>query len=715
MSVSAALEAQDVALRADGGALFAAALVRAAPVGRPADSPGTGVVVLPDARGLHPDDVAVARRFAAAGVDAIVVDHFGRTAGPRDWRQSFEWQAHFALVRSDDVASAVAAAAAYLRSPDGGAAGAVISVGFGFGGTQSLLQAAGGHGLAGVVGVGGWPNPPLPDGAPAPIERVAEFACPVLGLFGWLDPGVSPTWIIAFEQALANAAVPHELAMYRRTGAGFLDRRPDEFPEAAADGWDRVLGFVRALGSGASPRLARYVVVGELGEPPTPTPPASVQAEHPDETPLALSRSKGEQPSPSTGSGRAARAAGTSACSPLAAPTAPTEPHATASSDPAVSVSPPGVVAGTGAAYFPPPEPAGGWRVLGDRREIAARGLDPDRLDELADWMATLQYPAPYPPSPWGLLVVKDGWIVAERYDQPGTRYRPLGIASIGKSLSSLAFGQWLEAGRRGEAAVRLDLDAPVYDRRYLPEGFPLSDPRKAAITFRQVLTHTSGIKPEWDTRGGEGFRFVEYTVGHSALYPDSAPLAFDPGTGYGYSSVAFNHLAVAAPHVTGRHLYEQVRDHILGPIGAESAAWRLPDGEYFGYEDPDGRYMPGSGGPHLTARDLARYAYLHLHRGQWGGRSVVPAWYMDEVRQVVRLSEAQPIDYGLGFGTNDQLGLSADLPRTAVVLSGNGLNIALVVPDWNLVVVRTSRVYWVLDGAAVRRELIRRVLAAIR
>src|SRR3954468_2174728 len=47
----------------------------------PATPPGAGVVILPDIRGLHPYYVALAERFAEAGLAAVAIDWFGRTAG----------------------------------------------------------------------------------------------------------------------------------------------------------------------------------------------------------------------------------------------------------------------------------------------------------------------------------------------------------------------------------------------------------------------------------------------------------------------------------------------------------------------------------------------------------------------------------------------------------------------------------------------------------
>ena len=64
----------------------------------PAAPPSAGVVVLPDVRGLHPYYVALTERFAQAGLAAVALDWFGRTAGPCDSTGTrpadFEWKEH---------------------------------------------------------------------------------------------------------------------------------------------------------------------------------------------------------------------------------------------------------------------------------------------------------------------------------------------------------------------------------------------------------------------------------------------------------------------------------------------------------------------------------------------------------------------------------------------------------------------------------------------
>src|SRR6266480_1546849 len=112
----------DLQLSAADGNRFAAYSARAG-----TGTGGPGMVILPDVRGLHRFYRELALRFAEAGIHAIALDYFGRTAGlgPRD--EGFEYMPHVMQTEPDTIAADVAAAAAHVRSPDGGAATAVFT------------------------------------------------------------------------------------------------------------------------------------------------------------------------------------------------------------------------------------------------------------------------------------------------------------------------------------------------------------------------------------------------------------------------------------------------------------------------------------------------------------------------------------------------------------------------------------------------------------
>ncbi|MFL5798125.1 MAG: dienelactone hydrolase family protein [Actinomycetota bacterium] len=210
------------------------------------DKPGgPGIVILPDVRGLHPFYTELAERFAQAGIHGAALDYFGRTAGIGNRGDDFDWEPHRKATTPDGIAADAAAAVAHLRSPEGGGAEAVFTVGFCFGGRNSFNQAARDHGLAGVIGFYGIIAPRDPDDTNAPTQLAPGYRCPVLGLFGGADRVTSRDDIEEFRRALDGAGVANEIEVYEGAPHSFFDRTADQHREASEDAWRRMLEFIR--------------------------------------------------------------------------------------------------------------------------------------------------------------------------------------------------------------------------------------------------------------------------------------------------------------------------------------------------------------------------------------------------------------------------------------------------------------------------------------
>jgi carboxymethylenebutenolidase len=224
---------------ADGASLMAYAARAASPS-------GAGMVVIPDVRGLHTYYKELTDRFAEVGVDAVAIDFFARTAKTDDRSDAFDFMAQIPLTQPDKLQADIAAAAAYLRSPQGGNVRALFSVGFCFGGALSYLQAASGLGYAGVIGFYGWPLglKRWPD-RPKPIDAVVRYKSPVLSLFGGADEGIPQSAVDEFDAACRKAGVKHDATVYPGAPHSFFDRKFAEFADASADAWKRVQAFVR--------------------------------------------------------------------------------------------------------------------------------------------------------------------------------------------------------------------------------------------------------------------------------------------------------------------------------------------------------------------------------------------------------------------------------------------------------------------------------------
>ena len=229
----AAVSHDDLVLEAADGNRFAA--FAAAPDG-PASA---GIVVLPDVRGLYHFYEELALRFAERGLAAVAIDYFGRTAGASKRDEEFEYMEHVAQTTPEGIQADVAAAVAYLRSQG---VASLFTVGFCFGGRNSWLSAAGGHGLAGAAGFYGMPGER--NGQPGPTERAAELAAPILALQAGDDHNITAEHNAAFEAALRAAGVEHELVTYAGAPHSFFDRKQEQFADASQEAWDRVLAFV---------------------------------------------------------------------------------------------------------------------------------------------------------------------------------------------------------------------------------------------------------------------------------------------------------------------------------------------------------------------------------------------------------------------------------------------------------------------------------------
>jgi carboxymethylenebutenolidase len=226
----AAVSHDDLVLESEDGNEFAA--FQALPE---ADT-RTGVVILPDVRGLYRFYEELALRFAERGHAAVAFDYFGRTAGvdkrPDDW----DYMPLVQELTQAEVQTDVATCVRHLRALG---CTAIFTVGFCFGGSGSWAAAAWGHGLAGAVGFYGRPS--------RMIELVPRLEAPILALQGGADRAITHEDNLEFERALVEAGKPYELVEYEGAPHSFFDRKQEEFQEASDDAWRRTLAFVERL------------------------------------------------------------------------------------------------------------------------------------------------------------------------------------------------------------------------------------------------------------------------------------------------------------------------------------------------------------------------------------------------------------------------------------------------------------------------------------
>lgn len=340
-----------------------------------------------------------------------------------------------------------------------------------------------------------------------------------------------------------------------------------------------------------------------------------------------------------------------------------------------------------GATYFPPPDDEGGWRRATQRGAVRRHaGIDTAALDDAFEYIqGSTQH--------GGLLMVRLGWLVYERYFGKGQREATPNLASCGKSFTSIATGI-LMAERPDLFSEGLDQE--VFTPAHLPpEAFPLSDSRKAEIKLGHLLAFSAGIRGNnpcyvngkettIDPIGPDGWQSMvdEIALGkRDDTYPDGRPystatLWCDPGGGYSYASSSIHIASVMIRHITGREMEDYLAEKLAAPLGW--GRWG------FGYRHTEaGLHTPGGGGIALRATDALRFLYLLLHRGRWEDRQIVPADYVEHCSKRSPYNPHFP--YSLQFSVNEG-GAFPDLPQDACWKAGSGGHALYVVPSLDLV-----------------------------
>jgi hypothetical protein len=129
--------------------------------------------------------------------------------------------------------------------------------------------------------------------------------------------------------------------------------------------------------------------------------------------------------------------------------------------------------------YFPLPESKGGWRWLGDQNEVRSlAGMDAGKMD-----LAFEEQRCFYNDSS-SIVIIRHGYLVREYYSFNVLIQTRFDIWSGTKSFTGTAWGLLLEDSAKGRLSTEqsIDLDSPAY--QFIPEGFPLTDPKVPACMW---------------------------------------------------------------------------------------------------------------------------------------------------------------------------------------------------------------------------------------
>lgn len=209
------------------------------------------------------------------------------------------------------------------------------------------------------------------------------------------------------------------------------------------------------------------------------------------------------------------------------------------------------------------------------------------------------------------------------RNGHPPATLHPL--ESVTKSVLSLLVGIALGQGRlSGLDQTVLSLLPGLADAN--------PDPRAQRLTLRHLLTMTAGFQ------GRErGF----FDAKERARFAFGRPFETEPGQAFRYDNPAYNLLAAALVAALGQPLRAFAQQQLLQPLGIESLDW---------WVDEQGLHR-GDVGLRLRTADLAKLGALMLQGGQWQGRPLVPAAFVQAA--ITPASPGGPpvgLAYGLGW-----------------------------------------------------------------
>lgn len=266
-----------------------------------------------------------------------------------------------------------------------------------------------------------------------------------------------------------------------------------------------------------------------------------------------------------------------------------------------------------------------------------------------------------------GVVVLRDGQLVGERYATGFDATTPQLGWSMGKSVTSLMLGRLVLAKR-----------IAVDDTGLRPEW---TDGRKN-ISVDQLLRMTSGLT--WDETYALGTPITQmlYAEPDMARYAASQPLAHQPGSYQQYSSGSTNILCGVLTALADAPDADLPRQQLFAPLGLTSATW-----------EPDATGTPVcSSYLWASPRDWAAIGQFALQDGVWAGQRMLPEGWMAQTTTATPVPRSEEKGYAGGWWVNRQAdGSLVDpaLPADAYWASGHDGQRLYVVPSAGLVVAR--------------------------
>jgi CubicO group peptidase (beta-lactamase class C family) len=229
--------------------------------------------------------------------------------------------------------------------------------------------------------------------------------------------------------------------------------------------------------------------------------------------------------------------------------------------------------------------------------------MDSEKLAELMDYLQIQKSIDIH-----NLLIIRNGYRVLDAYFYPHEPHMLHDLASATKSFMSTLIGIAINQG------YIENVEQPVLD--FFP-GRTVSnlDAKKEAMTLENLLTMRSGLKCQGESTTREMMASPDWTQ-----YAMDQPMTTEPGTRYDYCGLNPHLLSAIIQETTGKSALNFGAENLFNPLGIPNVYWP---------SDPQGNSW-GWGDMKMTPHDMAKLGYLFLNNGQWDGRQIVSAEWVE-------------------------------------------------------------------------------------
>ncbi len=285
-------------------------------------------------------------------------------------------------------------------------------------------------------------------------------------------------------------------------------------------------------------------------------------------------------------------------------------------------------------------------------------------------------------------LVIKDDRLLYERYFNGSGHDAVQTSFSVAKSFDSAMLGAALADGAISS------IDDPV--TKYIPELLE-RDPRFADIAIRHLVTMSSGLHYEEYGVPWSDDALTYYDADLRGLALRKTRVEEAPGKRFHYNNYNPLLFGMILERATGRSVADYLSEKIWKPVGAEAdATWSI-DSKEQGFEKMES-------GLNARAIDFAKLGSLYLHRGEFNGRRILPAEWVDaSTAPALPTGFASPSGYGRWWWTHEAEGLGPYYSAR-----GNKGQFVFVFPQRGLVITRHGRDFGGVDWSSVAEAVAR-------